>query len=146
MVTARVAAPFEMIEAQLALANREFALPRQAGVVDGEDATAHRQQRAQSLPERTHLPDRMRDEVLQALVGTGIAQPPMHGLHRLSLAVVQQSLDVAARVSTVRSPTETANEAIEKGPKPFRQRTRRWIGHASEDMKFGRFVQVKITK
>jgi hypothetical protein len=88
----------------------------------------------------------MRDEVLQALVGTGVAQPTVHRLHRLPFAVVQQSLDVAAGVLTVRPPTETPDEAIQKGPKPFQQRTRRWIGHASEDKKFGRSVQVKITK
>jgi hypothetical protein len=70
----------------------------------------------------------------------------MHRLHRLSLAVVQQPLDVAAGVPTMRSSTETPDEAIEKGPKPFQQRTRRWIGHASEDKKFGQSVQGKITK
>jgi hypothetical protein len=75
----------------------------------------------------------MGNEVLQALVGAGVAQPPMHRLHRLSLADVQQPLDVAAGVPAVRSPTETADEAIEKAPEPFQQRTRYWAGHASED-------------
>jgi hypothetical protein len=46
----------------------------------------------------------------------------------------------------VRSPTKTAVEAIEKVFKPFQQRTRRWIGHASEDKKFDRSVQGKMTK
>jgi hypothetical protein len=88
----------------------------------------------------------MGDEVLQPLVRAGIAQATVHRLHRLPFAVVQQPLQIATGVLAMGLPTETADEPIQKGPQPFQQRSRRWIGHASEDTEFGRSVQVKITK
>jgi hypothetical protein len=88
----------------------------------------------------------MGNEVLQSLVGAGIAEPPMHRLHRFPLAVVEQALHVPTGVRPVCSATETASELIQEGAKPLQQRTRRWIGHASEHKKFRRSVQVKLTK
>ena len=54
------------------------------------------------------LPGRVRDEVLQALIRAGIAQPAVHRLHRLPLAVVEQPLQVPTGVGAVRAATETA--------------------------------------
>ena len=127
-------------------ADRRGPLLRQAGVVDGQDAVAHRNQLAEPPPERARLPRRMRDEVLQALIGTGIAQPSVHRLHRLPLAVVEQPLQIPTGVGPVRPATETAGELIEKRPEPRQQRARPGLGHASEGTESAAFVQVKLTK
>ena len=106
-------------------------LLREPRVVDGEDPAAHGQSLAQPAPERAGLPRRMRDEVLQPLVVARIAQPPMHRLHGLPFAVVEQSLHVPTRVRAMRSPTKAAGELIEKRPEPLhrlrvKQRLRAW--------------------
>lgn len=126
--------------------DRGFPLFRQSGVVDCEHTAAHRQDRPQALPERTSLPGGVGDEMLQTLIRPGVAQPPVHRLHRFPLAVVEQPLNVPTGVGSVRSATETAGELIEERAQPFQQRTRRRIGHASEDKKSAGFVQVKVTK
>ena len=100
----------------------------QTGVVDGQDAAAHR------------------NAQLQALTRTGVAQPPVHRLHRLSLAVVQQSLQVPAGVGAVRTATETAGELIEKRAEPRQDGARPGFGHASEGTESAAFVQLKLTK
>lgn len=88
----------------------------------------------------------MRDEVLQALIRAGIAQPAMHRLHRFSAAVVQQALQVPTGVGAVRSATEAGGELIEKRPEPRQQRARPGLRHASEGTESAVFVQVKLTK
>jgi hypothetical protein len=82
-------------------ADRRGALLRQAGVVDRQDPGPDRNRFAEPSPERTHLPGRMRDEVLQALIRAGIAQPAMHRLHRFPAAVVQQPLQVPTGIGAV---------------------------------------------
>jgi hypothetical protein len=88
----------------------------------------------------------MRDEVLQALIRAGIAQPTVHRLHRFPGAVVQQALKVPAGIRAVRVPAKTPGELIEKRPKARQQRARPGLGHASEGTESAAFVQVKLTK
>jgi hypothetical protein len=127
-------------------ADRGRALLRQARVVDRQDAVSYRQPRAQLLPERPYLPRRVRDEMLQPLIRPRIAEPSMHRLHRLALAVVQQTLPVAAGVRPVRATTEAADEVIEKRAESRQQCARPGIGHASEGTESAGKVQVKLTK
>ena len=84
--------------------------------------------------------------MLQALRGTGIAEPSVHRLHRLPLAVVEQSLQVPAGVGAVPLATETPGELIEKRPQARQQRARPGIRHTSEGTESAVFVQVKLTK
>jgi len=56
----------------------------------------------------------MRDEVLQRLVVARIAQAPVHRLHRLPLAVVEEPVDVLRRGLTLRLPAETRAEPVEE--------------------------------
>lgn len=126
--------------------DRRLALFREARIVDRENPAADRQVFAQAAPEGPHLPRRMGDEVLQSLVVPGIAQPAMHRLHRLALAVVEQPAHIPTRIRALRASSKAAGELIEKRAEPFQQRARRWIGHASEHRKFRRSVQENLTK
>jgi hypothetical protein len=126
--------------------DRRRPLLRQAGVVDRQDPGAHRNHLAQPSPERTRLPRRMGDEVLQPLIRAGVAEPTMHRLHRFPVAVVQQSPQIPTGVGAVRAATEAGRELIEKRPEPRQQRARPSLRHASEGTESAVFVQVKLTK
>jgi hypothetical protein len=66
----------------------------------------------------------MRDEMLQPLIGRGVApgQPGLHRLHRFPFAVVQEALDVPAGTVALRAATEASREAIEKLAQSFEHR------------------------
>jgi hypothetical protein len=55
----------------------------------------------------------MRDEMLEGLILTGIAQPPMHRLHGLAFAIVEQTVDVLTRRVSLQLSAETRAEAIQ---------------------------------
>src|ERR1022692_2358102 len=67
----------------------------------------------------------MRDEVLQSLIGARIAQPAVHRLHRLALAVVEQAVEIPAPGLPLRPPAETRAETVHELPQPSEQRPRR---------------------
>ena len=127
-------------------ADRRGSLLRESRVVDRQHAAPRRNHLAQPPPERANLPGRMGNEVLQALIGPRIAQPTVHRLHRLPVAVAEKPLQVPTGVGPVCSPTEARRELIEKLPEPHQHRARPGVRHASEGTESAVFVQVKLTK
>ena len=101
--------------------DRVGAMFRKGGLVDQQDPAAHRQLGAQATPDLGRRPGRMRDEMLQPLIGRCVApgQPGVHWLHRFPFAVVQQPLDVPAGALALGAATEAAREAIEKLAQSF---------------------------
>ena len=83
---------------------------------------ADRHDRAQLRPDALGVPRRVRDEVLQRLILAGIAQPAVHRLHRLPLAVVEQPVEILARRLALRPATEARTEAIEELAQASQQR------------------------
>ena len=75
---------------------------------------ADRHDRAQLRPDARGVPRRVRDEVLERLIVARIAQAPVHGLHRLPLAVVEQAVDVLGRGLALRLPAEARAEPVEE--------------------------------
>ena len=91
-------------------ADRVRALLGKASIVERQDAAAVGNQRVQARPDRRHRPGRVGDEVLQRLVGARIAQAPMHRLHGLALAVVDEARQVATRrIALDTRPKQAAN-------------------------------------
>jgi hypothetical protein len=88
----------------------------------------------------------MGDEVLKSLIRTGVAQPTVHRLHRLPIAVVQQALKVPAGVGSMSAAAKTVRELIEKRAEPRQHGARPGLRHASESTESAAFVQVKLTK
>src|SRR2546430_10724920 len=75
-------------------ADRVWALFRKTGAVEDQDAAAFRNHRAQSPPHLRGVPGRVRDEMLEGLIGDRLGHPRQHRLHRLALAVAEDPLDV----------------------------------------------------
>ena len=97
------------------------ALLGKAGVIDREDARADRHDRAQLGPHALGIPGRVRDEVLQRLILTRSAQPPMHGLHRLPLAVIEQPVEILTGGLALRLAAEAGTEPIQELPQASQQ-------------------------
>lgn len=95
-------------------ADRVSSLFGKARLVQQQQPRPHRHHLAQPLPERRRRPQRMGDEVLQPLVGAGIGEAAVHGLHRLPLAVVEQAFDVATGIAALDTPAQAPLELIEK--------------------------------
>ena len=95
-------------------ANRVPSLLREPRIIDGENAGAHGHDGAQVRPDALGIPRRMRDEVLQRLILARIAQPAMHRLHGLALAVVEQAVEILAGRVPLRLPTEARAESIQE--------------------------------
>jgi hypothetical protein len=70
---------------------------------------------------RCRVPWRVRDEVLQRLILPGIAQPAMHRLHRLPLAVAEQAVEILTGRLTLRAPAEAGAEAVEELAQPSQE-------------------------
>ena len=67
-------------------------------------------------PHPCRVPRGMRDEMLERLILARITQPPMHRLHGLSLAVVEEAVDVLTRGLSLRPSTEARAEASRYWP------------------------------
>jgi hypothetical protein len=124
-------------------ADRVFALFRKTRVVERENASAHRDRRPQARPHGRRLPRRVRDEMLQRLVADRIAQPPMHGLHRLPLAVVEEGFEILTGRLALRASGEAARELVGKLAEPSQERASRWLGHARQRTQLSSSVQVR---
>jgi hypothetical protein len=72
----------------------------------------------------------MGDEMLQRLILAGIAQPPMHCLHRLPLTVIEQAVEIVAGGLPLRLSTEARAEPIEELAQSSQQRPRGAGRHA----------------
>jgi hypothetical protein len=55
------------------------------------------------------------------LILTGIAQPSMHGLHRLPLAVIEQPVEILTGGLALRLAAEAGTEPIQKLPQASQQ-------------------------
>lgn len=75
-------------------ADRVWTLFRKTGAVENHDTTPFRNHRAQSTPNRRRVPGRVRNEMLEGLIGDRLGHPREHRLHRLALAVAEDPLDV----------------------------------------------------
>ena len=72
----------------------------------------------------------MRDEVLQRLILARIAQPAMHRLHRLPLAVVEQPVEILTGGVALRLAAEARTEPIQELAQASQQRPRGPRRHA----------------
>lgn len=105
-------------------------LLREAGVVEGQDPGADGHDRAQLRPHPRRVPRRVCDEVLERLIVLRIPEPPMHRLHGLPLAVVEQAVDVLAGGRALGPSTEARTEPVQVLTQALQQRPCRPCGHA----------------
>ena len=80
------------------------------------------------------------DEVLQRLVAPRIAEPPMHGLHGLPLAVVEDRVEILTGRRALRRSIETVGELVGKLAEPSQQRAGRRFRHAPQRTQLSAFV------
>ena len=123
--------------------DRVMALLREAGVVEGQNAAPHRHHRAQLGPHWRCLPRRVRDEMLQGLIADRVAEPAMHRLHGLPLAVVEEAFEVLTGDRALRLATEAAREPVGEVAESPQERASRPLGHAQKRRKFSTLVQVR---
>ena len=83
------------------------------------------------------------DELLQGLITDRVAEPAMHRLHGLPLAVVEQALEILRGCRALGVATEAARELVGKLTEPPQERTRRPIRHARKRTKLSKIVQVR---
>jgi len=108
-------------------ANRMAALFEECRIVEQQHAATLRHDRQQPTPDHGGVPGRMRDEVLEGLVGAGLGDPHQHRLHRLARAVAQQSVDVLAQRQLLSAMPETRFERLEPSCQPSKQRPLRLL-------------------
>ena len=109
--------------------DRVLALFEPARVVDDQDAAAHRHALQQALPYRCHVPDRMRDEVLQRLIMARVGDAREHGLHRFPATVAQHALHVPAQRQRLRRMMETVVELLQPPEQATNARPRSPVEH-----------------
>jgi hypothetical protein len=114
---------------------------RQSRVVDRQHAAADRDLRTQLRPYAAGLPRRIGHEVLERLIAARITQVPVHGLHRLSLAVVEQAFDVLTGRRPLRAAAEAAAERIQERAQAREEHAGRGVIHATQRRDFARSVQ-----
>src|SRR5207244_2020674 len=90
----------------------------------------HGHHRAQVRPDVRRVPGGMRDEVLERLILAWIAQPAVHRLHGLPLAVVEQAVEILTGGGALRPSAEAGAEPIEVLAQASQQRPRRPRRHA----------------
>ena len=101
-------------------------------VVKGEDAGPGRHLRPQVRPYATGIPRRMGDEVVERLVARRVAQPSVHRLHGLALAVIEEPVQVLAGGRPLRLSRETATERVHELAESSQQRACGIGGHAPD--------------
>ena len=85
---------------------------------------------------------RICDELLQGLIADRVAEPSMHRLHGLALAVVEESFEVLTGRRALWVATEAARKPIGECAEPSQERASRPIRHALKRIELSRFVQV----
>ncbi len=106
-------------------ARRLRSLLGKARVIDRQDAGPGGDARAQLAPDPRRVPRRVGDEVLEGLIVARVAQPAVHGLHRLALTVPKEPVDILRGRVALRLPTETRTELIEELAQSPQQPARR---------------------
>jgi hypothetical protein len=97
--------------------------------VENQHTRTFRNAFAQPFPERLGVPRRMRDEMLEGLIGAGIAQARPHGFHRLAPTVAQQAADIASQRTALTLPTEVFLEQLQPDQQSLQPRGRGAIQH-----------------
>src|SRR5207248_10361866 len=105
------------------------ALFRETRPVENQDTRALRHPLAQSRPERLGIPRRMREEMLEGLIGAGVAEARPHGFHRLATTVAQQAGHLPTQRTTLAPPTEVAFEQLQPDQQSLQPRGRGVIQH-----------------
>lgn len=124
-------------------ADRLFALLRKARVIDREDPGADRHHLPQALPQRPRLLRRVGDEMLQGPITGRVAEPPMHRLHGLPLAVVDEGVDVLTGRIALRVTIEAVGEPVRKLSEPLQERPNRPLCHERQRIRPLALVQVR---
>ena len=101
-------------------ADRVWPLFRKAGAVEDQDAAAFGNHRPQPAPHLVGVPGRVRNEVLEGLIGDWFGDPRQHRLHRLALAVAEHALHVRAQGQPLRAMPEAALERLEPAHEALR--------------------------
>ena len=110
-------------------ADRVRALFRKAGPVEDQDAAPFRNHRAQPTPDRSRVPRRVRNEVLEGLIRDRLGHARQHRLHRLALAVAEDPLHVRPQRHQLRAMAEAALELLEPAHQALDARRRRLVDH-----------------
>ena len=109
--------------------DRRGALLRETRAVQNQHAGPVGDDLAQALPHGLGVPRRVGDEVLERLVGAGIAEPRPHRLHRFARAVAQQAPHVPTQRAALTLTTEAIFEALQPRQQPTQPRGRGVIQH-----------------
>ena len=110
-------------------ADRVGTLFRKTRAVENQDTAPFWNHRAQSTPDLRRVPGRVRNEMLEGLIGDGLGHSRQHRLHRLPLAVAEDALDVGPQRHQLRPMPETALEALEPAHKALDARRRCMVDH-----------------
>ena len=70
---------------------------RKAGAIENQHATTLGNDLAHATPDPVGVPRCVRDEVLKGLIRDRLGDASQHRLHRLSIAVAEDALDVASQ-------------------------------------------------
>jgi len=97
--------------------------------VEDQNAGALGHDGAQSLPHDLGLPRGVRDEVLQCLVGAGIAESRPHRFHRLASTVAEQAMHVPPHRAALRRTTKARFEQLQPCQESLQPRGRGVIQH-----------------
>jgi hypothetical protein len=71
----------------------------------------------------------VRDEVVQGLIGAGLAEPRPHRFDRFAATVAQQALDIAAQRAALRAMAEAIFEQLQPREQSTQPRGRGVIEH-----------------
>ncbi len=112
-------------------AHRRGPLLRKARPVEDQDPRPIGHDLAEPLPDRLGVPRRVGDEMLERLIGAGVAEARPHRLHRLARAVAQQPGHVATQRAALTLTTEAVLEPLQPGQQPAQPRGRGVIQHRS---------------
>ena len=102
--------------------------------VENQHAGALRDARAQPFPDRLGVPRRMRDEMLEGLIGAGIAEARPHRFHRLAPTVAQQAGHIPTQRAALTLPTEVLLEQLQPDQQSLQPRRRGAIQHRGDSV------------
>ncbi len=111
--------------------DRVLALFEPAGVVDDQHAPPHRQEPQQRAPDGRHVPDRVRDEVLQRLIMARIGDAREHRLHGFPATVAQHALHIPPQRQRLRLMMETVVKLLQPSVQATNARPRRRVEHCA---------------
>jgi len=109
--------------------DRRSALFRKAGPVEDHHAGSFGQDGTETTPHAVGIPRRVRDEVLEGLIGDRLGDASQHRLHRLPLAVAEDALDVAAQRQQLCAMAEAGVELLQPTHQSLNARRRGVVDH-----------------